>query len=150
MNYLLNQLNELCKNTNNNISLLANASALLNEYFTNINWVGFYLYSGGKLVLGPFQGKVACTEIPIGKGVCGTAFKKKLLTNVSDVHMFAGHIACDAASNSEIVVPLIYEGKRFGVLDIDSPVYSRFNDEDEIILEEVAKIISKYLYENKK
>ena len=149
MDEFYKQLEAVCS-VDNNVTLLANASALLNQFFSDINWVGFYLYSGGKLVLGPFQGKVACTTIEIGKGVCGTAFQKKMLTNVADVHQFAGHIACDSASNSEIVIPLIHEGKRFGVLDVDSPYYGRFSDKDELILEEAANIIAKHLYQNKK
>ena len=145
MDTFLAQLESLCSGNQSNISMLSNAAALLNEYLDDINWVGFYLYKNGKLHLGPFQGKVACTEIEIGKGVCGTAFEKKLMLNVENVHKFEGHIACDSASNSEIVVPLISNGKRIGVLDIDSTSFNRFNQEDEKILEEIAKIISSAL-----
>ena len=142
------ELQSLLNSINNNVSLLSNASAFLNEKFDDINWVGFYLIDKGQLVLGPFQGKVACTNIQIGKGVCGTAYERKMLLNIANVHEFPGHIACDSASNSEIVIPLIYNGKQFGVLDIDSPSYSRFNGDDESILQETADIISNYLYNN--
>lgn len=142
MQELIIQTKSMCNTTKDKISLLANLSALYMQTIKDINWVGFYLHKNGKLHLGPFQGKVACTEIEIGKGVCGTAFEKKLMLNVEDVHKFDGHIACDSASNSEIVVPLISNGKRIGILDIDSTSFNRFNQEDEKILEEIAKIIS--------
>lgn len=124
---------------------LANASALLNEKLENINWVGFYTIKDGKLVLGPFQGKVACTIIPIGKGVCGTAAATDSTQLVPDVHKFAGHIACDSASNSEIVIPLHRNNAVFGVLDIDSPVFDRFSQKDKEGLEEFARILEKSL-----
>lgn len=146
---LLSQVESMCKNTNDKLSLLSNLSACINQNLENINWVGFYLYKNDKLILGPFQGKVACTEIPIGKGVCGTAFEKKMLINVKDVHQFDGHIACDTNTNSEIVIPLKYENKLFGVLDIDSINYSRFTSEDEESLEKVAYIIAKSLANKK-
>ena len=111
---------------------LANASALLFEKLENINWAGFYTVKDGKLVLGPFQGKVACTIIPFGKGVCGTAASEDRTQVVPDVHQFKGHIACDRASNSEIVVPIHRKGEVFGVLDIDSPSFSRFSVENSI------------------
>lgn len=145
MDTLLYQLKALIENEDNNISMLSNASALLNETLDDINWVGFYLIDKGKLILGPFQGKVACSKIDIGKGVCGTAYQRKMLLNVDNVHEFQGHIACDSASNSEIVIPLIYNGRQFGVLDIDSTSYSRFSYEDEILLQQVADIISKQI-----
>ena len=122
---------------------LANASALLNEKLEDINWVGFYTIKDGKLVLGPFQGKVACTIIPIGKGVCGTAAETNSTQLVPDVHKFAGHIACDSASNSEIVIPLHRNGTVFGILDIDSPLFGRFSEEDKAGLEEFARILEK-------
>ena len=122
---------------------LANASALLNEKLENINWVGFYTVKDGKLVLGPFQGKVACTIIPIGKGVCGTAAATDSTQLVPDVHKFAGHIACDSASNSEIVIPLHRNGSVFGVLDIDSPIFDRFSLQDKEGLEQFARILEK-------
>lgn len=122
---------------------LANASALLNEKLENINWVGFYTIKDGKLVLGPFQGKVACTIIPIGKGVCGTAVATDSTQLVPDVHKFAGHIACDSASNSEIVIPLHRNNAVFGVLDIDSPLFDRFSKQDKEGLEQFARILEK-------
>ena len=123
------------------IANLANASAVLNEALTGINWVGFYLVEGGKLVLGPFQGKSACIEIPSGRGVCGTAMAKNETQLVYDVHQFPGHIACDSASNSEIVIPLRKNGQVVAVLDIDSPSIGRFDEADRDGLETVAKII---------
>lgn len=124
---------------------LANASALLNEKLEGINWVGFYTVKDGRLVLGPFQGKVACTIIPIGKGVCGTAAASDSTQLVPDVHKFPGHIACDSASNSEIVVPIHRKGALFGVLDIDSPLFDRFTEEDRSGLEEFVRILEKSL-----
>lgn len=117
---------------------LANLSALLNEHLTQINWVGFYLTSPSnaeELVLGPFQGRVACVRIPFGKGVCGTAAQTQQTQLVEDVHAFPGHIACDVASNSEIVIPIVVEGKVVAVLDIDSPDYNRFTQRDQHGLE---------------
>lgn len=145
MKELIGQTLSICNNTPDKLSMLANISACLNEGMKDINWVGFYLFKDNQLHLGPFQGRVACTLIDIGKGVCGTSFEKKMLLNIRDVHNFEGHIACDSRTNSEIVVPLIYGSKRFGVLDIDSISYNRFDLEDEAVLEEIAKIISKYL-----
>jgi GAF domain-containing protein len=127
------------------IANLANASALLNSFLPDINWVGFYLYDGQELVLGPFQGLPACIRIPLNRGVCGTAAGERRTIVVDDVHEFPGHIACDAASNSEIVVPLIKNGELFGVLDIDSPLKGRFDHEERQFLEQFAAIISKSL-----
>ena len=123
------------------IANLANASAVLNEALTDINWVGFYLVEDGKLVLGPFQGKTACIEIPCGRGVCGTAMAQDQVMLVPDVHAFPGHIACDSASNSEIVVPLHKEGRVVAVLDIDSPTKGRFTREDALGLRQVGLIL---------
>ena len=123
------------------IANLANASAVLNEALTDINWVGFYLVEGDRLILGPFQGKTACIEIPRGRGVCGTAFAENRTQLVYDVHQFPGHIACASASNSEIVIPLRKDGRVVAVLDIDSPSIGRFDEEDRKGLEQVAKII---------
>lgn len=150
MEYLVRQVESLCQSSNNNISMLANVSSLLNEEIKDINWVGFYLIDRGELILGPFQGKVACTKIEIGKGVCGTAYQKKMLLNINDVHQFQGYIACDSSSNSEIVIPLIYLGNCYGVLDIDSKTYSRFTYDDEVVLEKVAETIAKYINNNLK
>ena len=124
---------------------LANASALLNEKLDDINWAGFYTVKDGKLVLGPFQGKVACTIISIGKGVCGTAVAEDRTQLVPDVHKFPGHIACDSASNSEIVIPMHRKGAVFGVLDIDSPLIGRFDENDKAGLEEFVRILEKSL-----
>lgn len=123
------------------IANLANASAALNGALPNLNWVGFYLVEGDKLLLGPFQGRPACIEIPKGKGVCGTAWAENRTLVVPDVHRFPGHIACDAASNSEIVVPLRKDGQVVAVLDIDSPAMGRFDEDDRLGLESVAKVL---------
>ena len=112
------------------VSALSNAAALLWESLADINWVGFYLLKGGMLYLGPFQGKTACTLIPLGRGVCGTAAAERTIQLVPDVHQFPGHIACDSASNSEIVLPLIKHGSLLGVMDIDSPQLARFDKVD--------------------
>lgn len=128
------------------IANLANASALLWESLEGINWAGFYRMKNGQLVLGPFQGKVACIEIPVGKGVCGTAVAEDRTQLVYDVHRFPGHIACDSASNSEIVVPLHRGGEVAAVLDIDSPRIGRFTEEDRDGLEAFAAILEKELY----
>ena len=127
------------------IANLANVSALIREYVGDINWAGFYLMEGGKLVLGPFQGKAACTEIEVGSGVCGTAVAQRKTQLVKNVHEFSGHIACDSASNSEIVVPLIKDGEVFGVLDIDSPILARFDEEDKAGLEAFVRILESIL-----
>ena len=125
------------------IANLANASALLWQMLEDINWAGFYLMEEGKLVLGPFQGKPACIEIPLGKGVCGTTAAEKKTQLVRDVHTFPGHIACDCASNSEIVVPIIADGEVRGVLDIDSPSVGRFTEADREGLEAFVRILEK-------
>ena len=127
------------------IADLANASALLWENLEDVNWAGFYLLEGETLVLGPFQGKSACIEIPLGRGVCGTAAASGKTQLVPNVHEFEGHIACDGASNSEIVIPLFKNGQVVGVLDIDSPSFSRFDESDREGLEEFARIIEDVL-----
>ena len=124
---------------------LANASALLWQYMADINWVGFYKMTDGLLVLGPFQGKPACVKIAVGKGVCGTAVAEDKTQLVYDVHDFPGHIACDSASNSEIVIPLHVGGEIWGVLDIDSPFVGRFTEEDREGLETVAAVLERIL-----
>lgn len=135
---LLKQLDSLSENVKHSTTILANASALLNDYLNDINWVGFYLFDDKDLILGPFQGKPACIHIPMGKGVCGTAASEDKTIRVDNVNEFAGHIACDAASQSEIVIP-IHKGKKlFGVLDIDSPNIGRFSEEDQTLLEAFA------------
>lgn len=140
---LCQQLAALTDGVPHLIANLANASALLNEALTDINWVGFYLVEGETLVLGPFQGKSACIEIPAGRGVCGTALARNETQLVYDVHQFPGHIACDSASNSEIVIPLRKNGSVAAVLDIDSPTIGRFDEADREGLEQVAKILEK-------
>lgn len=137
------QLAEMVRDVPHQIANLANASALLYDTLSDLNWAGFYLMEDGRLVLGPFQGKVACVEIEVGKGVCGTAVEQNATMLVEDVHQFPGHIACDGASNSEIVIPLRKNGKIIGVLDIDSPIFDRFTEIDRIGLEQFAKIIEK-------
>ena len=118
----------------------ANTAALIWEALPDLNWAGFYLYKSGELVLGPFQGKPACVRIAIGKGVCGTAAERRATVLVEDVHAFPGHIACDSASNSEIVVPLLKGAELLGVLDLDSPKLARFGSEDARGIETLAKI----------
>ena len=125
------------------IANLANTSALLFAELSDVNWAGFYLLKDGELVLGPFQGKPACVRIALGKGVCGTAAQRRESIVVPNVHEFPGHIACDSASNSELVVPLIRNGKLLGVLDVDSPVLARFDADDRLGLEEIALILIK-------
>ncbi len=120
---------------------LANASALLWQHMADINWVGFYKMTDDILVLGPFQGKPACIEIAVGRGVCGTAVAENSTQLVADVHQFPGHIACDSASNSEIVVPIRKDGQVWGVLDIDSPYYARFTQEDQTGLEDLVRVL---------
>ena len=146
------QLNErlqaLTEGVPHEIANLANASALLWETLEDINWAGFYRMEEGQLVLGPFQGKPACIEIPVGRGVCGTAVAKDAAQLVYDVHQFPGHIACDSASNSEIVVPLHRGGTVVGVLDIDSPLIGRFTEADREGLEAFARILEKNVYED--
>ena len=126
---------------------LANVSALLWQEMPDINWVGFYKMMGGKLVLGPFQGKPACIEIPVGKGVCGTAVAEDAIQLVYDVHQFPGHIACDSASNSEIVLPIHVKDEIWGVLDIDSPYVGRFTEADREGLEKVVQVLERSLVE---
>ena len=142
---LVQQLQAITENVPHKIANLANTSALLWEALDNLNWVGFYLREGDTLVLGPFQGKVACIEIPMGRGVCGTAAARGETVRVEDVHAFPGHIACDSASNSEIVIPLFRNGEVVGVLDIDSPILARFTPDDQIGLEAVARVIENFL-----
>ncbi len=132
---LIAQLEALSESSKNYIPLLSNASALIYENLNDLNWAGFYLVRNDALLLGPFQGKVACVNIAKGKGVCGTAFEKDETQLVRNVHEFPGHIACDSASNSEIVVPIHEDGKVVAVLDIDSPLLNRFNEEDQKGLE---------------
>ncbi|MFG6121315.1 MULTISPECIES: GAF domain-containing protein [Thalassobacillus] len=142
---LIKQLAALLEGESDQIANLSNASALLNQFLNDVNWVGFYIWKEGELVLGPFQGLPACVRIPSGKGVCGTAVADKQTQLVEDVHAFPGHIACDAASQSEIVVPLFKNKELFGVLDIDSPSKSRFDETDQIYLEKFARMLEQYI-----
>jgi L-methionine (R)-S-oxide reductase len=136
------QLQALLEGEENLIANLSNASALLNQFLDRINWVGFYLLdNNNELVLGPFQGLPACVRIPLGRGVCGTSAQKRETVRVEDVHLFPGHIACDAASQSEIVIPLVKNGELIGVLDIDSPEKDRFDILDQEKLEELVAVI---------
>ncbi|MED4057456.1 GAF domain-containing protein [Niallia taxi] len=143
---VVNQLKALLEGESNTIANLSNAAALLNQFLDRVNWVGFYLTEGTELVLGPFQGLPACVRIPFGRGVCGTSAKNKETVLVEDVHQFPGHIACDAASQSEIVVPLVKEdGTLLGVLDIDSPEKARFDETDRKYLEIFVSALMEYV-----
>jgi GAF domain-containing protein len=137
---LAQQLSALIGDERDLIANAANTAALLFDLLPDLNWAGFYLLKGGELVLGPFQGKPACIRIPIGKGVCGTAAATRATQRVADVHEFPGHIACDAASRSELVVPLLAGDTLIGVLDLDSPIPDRFNADDQAGIEAIAAI----------
>ena len=137
------QLASLIEDVPHRIANMANASALLYDTLEDLNWAGFYLMENGILVLGPFQGKTACIEIRVGKGVCGTAVERGEIMLVEDVHQFPGHIACDSASNSEIVLPIHANGEIIGVLDIDSPSLARFDEEDRAGLAEFVRIFER-------
>lgn len=144
---LLNQqLSSLALKEDNLISNLANVTAALKQTFDKISWVGFYLFDGKKLYLGPFQGNVACTNIEIGKGVCGKSAQLRKTIIVPDVHQFPGHIFCDADSKSEIVVPLIKENKLLGVLDLDSTEYNSFNETDKIYLKQICRYLAEEIF----
>ena len=143
---LIGQAEALIQGVPHLVANLANVSALIFTILEDINWAGFYLLEGDKLVLGPFQGNPACVEISIGKGVCGTAAAKDAVQLVPDVHLFEGHIACDSASRSEVVVPLHRDGKVVGVLDIDSPSLSRFTEEDRAGLSGLCAMLERKLW----
>ena len=145
-NSLCRQLVELVDGVPYPIANLANAAALLWQEVEDLNWAGFYLSEGDKLVLGPFQGKPACIEIPYGKGVCGTAAEKKEAVIVEDVHEFPGHIACDSASRSELVIPMLRSGVVFAVLDLDSPTLGRFTASDRAGLEVFVRVLEKAIF----
>ncbi|MBO1255040.1 GAF domain-containing protein [Alteromonas sp. 5E99-2] len=138
---LIKQAEILLETETDQIANMANISALLFNNLENINWAGFYLYKEEQLILGPFQGQPACVRIPMGKGVCGVAAAERTVQRIKDVHEFDGHIACDAQSNSEIVIPLVKNDKLIGVLDIDSPIHDRFDEEDQVALEAIALIV---------
>jgi GAF domain-containing protein len=143
---LYQQLSSLVLKEDNFISNLANVTAALKQTFDKISWVGFYLFDGKKLYLGPFQGKVACTNIEIGKGVCGNSAQLKKTVIVPDVHQYPGHIFCDVDSKSEIVVPLLKENKLLGVLDLDSTELHSFNETDGVYLEQICNFLSKEIF----
>ncbi len=143
------QLDHLLAGETDWVANLANAASLLDLHLDNINWAGFYLWREDQLVLGPFMGKPACVRIPLGKGVCGTAAERRETVVVPDVHAFPGHIACDAASRSEIVVPIVVGDRLLGVLDIDAPIVERFDDEDRVHLEQFVAILNKHIDWNK-
>ena len=139
---LIKEISALIEGTNEAISNYANVSAAIFNKLPDINWAGFYFLHGNALILGPFQGKPACVKIPIGKGVCGTAIQENKTLIVADVHCFPGHIACDNASRSEIVIPLIKDGIKLAVLDVDSPIPDRFDELDKEYLEKIVSIIN--------
>lgn len=141
------QIAAMTENIPYEVANLANISALLWQEMPDINWVGFYKMERGELILGPFQGKPACVRIEVGKGVCGTAVQQNAVQLVYDVHQFPGHIACDCASNSEIVLPIHADGGIWGVLDIDSPSVGRFTEEDKEGLLQVVKVLESILSE---
>ena len=144
-NLAIDQLRCLIENETDMITNMANISAYINDLLDDINWVGFYLYKDNMLVLGPFQGHVACNRIKPGQGVCGTSAKERKTIIVDDVHLFKGHIACDSQSLSEIVIPLIKNNQLLGVLDIDSPIKKRFTDKDQKLLEDLVAMFITYL-----
>ncbi|WP_133471539.1 GAF domain-containing protein [Paraglaciecola marina] len=127
------------------IANMANISSLIYWALADVNWAGFYLHKEEQLVLGPFHGQPACIRIPLGRGVCGTAAQDNQIQLIEDVHEFAGHISCDAASNSEIVLPILKDGKVFGVLDLDSPLVARFDEQDKVGLSKIVEIFEKSL-----
>ncbi|MBB6448142.1 GAF domain-containing protein [Geomicrobium halophilum] len=142
---LLKQAEALLADESDQVANLSNVAALLNQFLDRTNWVGFYIYKEGELVLGPFQGLPACIRIPLGKGVCGTAAETRETQVVEDVHQFPGHIACDAQSESEVVVPIVVNDQLFGVLDIDSPEKGRFSQEEGALLETFVNGIKPYI-----
>lgn len=144
-NLLKKQYVSLIQCNHEMITILSNTSAFIKQNYQDISWAGFYLLKDNELILGPFQGKVACTNIPLNKGVCGTSAYLRETIVVENVHLFKGHIACDSESNSEIVVPIIKNNELFGVLDLDSTSIERFTDTDKIIFEDLVSILVKYL-----
>ena len=149
MDTLPEQLESLISLDKYEVTSLSNMSALIFYNLPDVSWAGFYLVRDGKLILGPFQGKIACTEIKFGKGVCGTTAEKKETIIVKNVHEFPGHIACDSESNSEIVVPIFKNGELYGVLDLDSKKLERFDEKDKDLLESLVKVLEKKLLEFK-
>lgn len=148
MKSLLKSAEALFQESKNNTSLLANASSFIMHSIKDLNWVGFYLFENEYLVVGPFQGKPACVEIQVGNGVCGKAFQLNQVLNVKNVHLFEGHIACDSDSNSELVIPLVKNDIKIGVLDIDSPLYNRFDSDLQNFFESFAHLLLTYYKES--
>lgn len=144
-NLIFEQYKNLIECNHDEITILANTSAFIMQNFQDISWSGFYLLKNNELVLGPFQGKVACTNIPLSKGVCGKAASQRKTELVKNVHEFPGHIACDSASNSEIVVPIIKDDRLYGVLDLDSTSLARFDENDQLIFEKIVAILVDHL-----
>ncbi|MFL0196703.1 GAF domain-containing protein [Clostridium sp. WILCCON 0269] len=142
---MLTMLESLVKDELDDISNLCNSVALIKALVDKLNWCGFYLIKDNELVVGPFQGMPACSRIKIGRGVCGTSVKEKRILNVGDVHKFEGHIACDCASNSELVIPIVKENKIYGVLDMDSPEIDRFKEVEVEYLKKCVEILNKYV-----
>lgn len=138
-------LDHLLAGEEDRISHLANAASLLNYYLDNVNWVGFYIMKNGRLQLGPFQGLPACVTIPVGRGVCGSAVSEDRIMRIEDVNQFPGHIACDAASQSELVIPVHIDATVYSVLDIDAPIVNRFTAEDEAGIVQFVKVLEKHL-----
>lgn len=141
---LLRQLESILSVETDPVANMANMAAILFHALPGLNWAGFYVLRGTELVLGPFQGKPACVRIPLGKGVCGTAAQTGHTQRVADVHQFKGHIACDSASNSEIVIPIFKENRVWGVLDIDSPLPARFSETDQLYLEKAVTLFEQH------
>ncbi len=144
-NLIYEQYSSLLDCNEDEITILANSSAFIMQNFDDISWAGFYLCKNNELVLGPFQGKVACTNIPLNQGVCGQSAAQRQTIIVDNVHEFAGHIACDSASNSELVIPIIKNNMLYGVLDLDSTSFSRFTETDQIIFEKIVDILKDHL-----
>lgn len=146
---MVSMLEALISDEKDDISNLSNASAVINALIDRLNWCGFYLVKKGELVLGPFQGMPACNRIKIGKGVCGTSAEQKKTLRIEDVHSFEGHIACDSASRSEIVIPIVKDEVVYGVLDLDSPEVGRFTELEQQYLERCVEVLNKYINWNK-
>lgn len=147
---LVSQIEHVLMDEDDAIANYANVSSVIMDIVEGLNWVGFYLYKNDELVLGPFQGKLACTRIKIGSGVCGTAFATLSMQNIADVHEFEGHIACDGASNSELVIPIVVNGQGVGVLDIDSYHFNRFDELEEKTFKAITSLIEKNLSKHHK
>ncbi len=143
--HMVTAIKNLLEDETDEIANLSNISAMINSYIADLNWVGFYIMKGGELVLGPFQGGPACIRIKVGNGVCGTTVARKETILVEDVHSFEGHIACDSATNAEIVLPIFKNGEVYGVLDLDSPILGRFSEVEAKPLQQIADLIGDFL-----